>query len=152
MKNQVEENVFSAVEPLLLEIGYELVDVEYRDLENGMNLTIFIHKEGGITMDDCQIVAKLLDEPLDKLNPTNNEHYYFNVSSVGIDRPIKTIKDYLRNIGKEIDVVYTSDDKEKKLQGILKELSDDTIIINSKGKLTTIELKNIISATQTIKF
>lgn len=152
MKNQVEQTVFDAIELPLTEAGYELVDVEYNKQDNGMNLTVFIHKNEGIKMEDCQFVARLLDEPLEKLNPTNDEHYYLNVSSIGLDRPLKTLKDFLRNMGKELELIYNVDEKQKILQGVLKEVKDETLIINAKGKLTVVEFKNVVSATQIIKF
>jgi ribosome maturation factor RimP len=152
MKNQVEQSVFTEIEPIVTELGYELVEVEYAEKENEMHLTVFIHKNEGITLDDCQLVANALDEPLDKLNPTNDEHYYFNVSSVGLDRPLKTKNDFLRNVGKEIDVTITAGEKQKTLQGVLKEVTDDTLLINAKGKITTIKQNDVVVATPTIKF
>jgi len=151
MKNEVEQKVQELATPIIENLGYELVDVEYSSQENGMNLTIFIHKNGGITLDDCQTVARKLDEPLDELNPTKDEHYYFNVSSVGLDRPLKTEKDFLRNLGNEIDVTYL-DEKEKKLQGTLKEVIDSTLTLNCKGKITKINIDKVVKAYPTIKF
>jgi len=151
MKNEVEQKVQEFVTPIVEDLGYELVDVEYLTQENGMNLTIFIHKNGGITLNDCQLVARKLDEPLDELNPTSDEHYYFNVSSVGLDRPLKTQKDFLRNLGNEIEVTYL-DEKEKNLQGTLKEVIENTLTLNCKGKLIKINIDKVVKAYPTIKF
>ena len=151
MKNEVEQKVQELASSIIEKLGYELVDVEYSSKENGMNLTIFIHKNGGITLNDCQIVARNLDEPLDKLNPTKDEHYYFNVSSVGLDRPLKTEKDFLRNLGNEVELTYL-DEKEKQLQGVLKEVIDNTLTLNCKGKLVKINIDKVVKAYPTIKF
>lgn len=152
MKNEVEQSVLKQMTPLVEQLGYELVDVEYKKEENGMNLTVFIHKAGGITLEDCQTVAQALDAPLDELNPTHDEHYYFNVSSVGLDRPLTTEKDFFRNLGVEVDVTYKTDDKTKTIRGAIKTLENGTLTINEKGKLTQIPFKDVISALVVIKF
>ena len=60
---------------------------------NGNNLTIYIDKVGGVTIDDCEALHRLIDAPLDELDPTGGVAYTLNVSSCGLDRPLKNLKD-----------------------------------------------------------
>ena len=103
MKN-VKQQVFDLVAPIAESFGLEVVEVEYAKKHDGMNLTVFIDKEGGITINDCEMLHRAIDEPLDQLNPTDDQPYILNVSSLGLDRPLTTQRDFIRNKGKEIEV------------------------------------------------
>ena len=96
MEDLIEE-AEKLARPFADELGLEIVEVEYVRKHNGMNLTFFIDKEGGVTIDDCEKLHRAIDEPLDILDPTNGASYILNVSSLGIDRPLKTERDFARN-------------------------------------------------------
>ena len=86
-------------EPIVEELGYDLVDLEYVK-ENGNNfLRFYIGKPEGISIDDCQKVSELVGEKLDEIDPIK-ESYYLEVSSPGLDRPLKTDKDLKGILGK----------------------------------------------------
>ena len=95
--------VREAVEKPVADLGYELVDVEF--VKEGPNkyLRLYIDKEGGITIDDCVAVNDVTDPIIDRLDPID-EAYIFEVSSPGLDRPLKTDRDFERNRGKKVDV------------------------------------------------
>jgi ribosome maturation factor RimP len=152
VENKIQTEVFNELAPIISNLGYELVEVEYEKKENGMNLTLFIDRAEGITIEDCQVVARAVDEPLDKLNPTKDEHYYLNVSSLGLDRPLKTEKDFLRALNKELEITYNTPKGQKTIKGVLKNIEQQKITINEKGKLVTIELVNVSDALPVIKF
>ena len=76
MKN-VKEEAEKLARPFADELGLEIVEVEYVRKHNGMNLTFFIDKEGGVTIDDCEKLHRAIDEPLDILDPTNGASYMF---------------------------------------------------------------------------
>lgn len=141
------------VTPIAEEMGYEIVDVEYLKKYNGMNLTIFITKEGGINIEDCEAFSRAIDDPLEELNPTNDESYILNVSSPGLDRPLKNEKDFKRNMGTEIEVkFYAQIDGKKKVEGILHDYSADTITLKINDTLSTFELNKISQILPIIKF
>lgn len=133
MSNKVSEVVFELVKPYADKLGFEIIEVEYAKKVNGMNLTIFIDKEGGITIDDCEALHMAIDEPLDVLNPTNDASYILNVSSPGIDRPLKAERDFKRNLGKEIVVkLYAQDEGgKKKYEGFLIKYDESTFTIKT---------------------
>lgn len=102
--SKIAESVEGLVKPFADSLGLEIVEVEYGKKVNGNNLTIFIDKVGGVSIDDCEALHRLIDEPLDKLDPTEGSAYTLNVSSCGLDRPLKNLKDYLRKVGTLVDV------------------------------------------------
>lgn len=105
MKQNVASVVEQAVKDVVASCGCELFEVEYAKKQNGMNLTIFIVKRDGIvTIDDCEAVHRAVDPILDQLDPTGDIPYTLNVSSLGLDRPIKSQKDFEWNVGKVVDV------------------------------------------------
>lgn len=102
--SKIAESVENLIKPYAEELGLEIVEVEFAKKVNGNNLTVFIDKVGGVTIEDCETLHRAIDEPLDELDPTNGVNYILNVSSCGLDRPLKNLKDYLRNIGKLVQV------------------------------------------------
>ena len=153
MKQSISEKVEEFLEPIILELGYELVEVEYVKKQNGMNLTVYIDSKQGITLSDCEKVHKTIDEPLDELDPTNNAPYTLNVSSCGLDRPLKTDKDYNRNIGEEIEIsLYSKVNGKKSFVGKLESFDETNLIISCDSVEQVLERKNISKVTKFISF
>lgn len=135
------------------DLGYELYDVEYAKKENGMNLTLFIDSDKGITIDDCEKVHRTIDPLLDELNPTNDEPYQFNVSSVGLDRLIKLDKDFKRNIGKIVTIkLFSNVNNQKEFKGQLVKFSSDTVTIEVDAEDKTFQRKDIALCKPFIEF
>lgn len=107
---ELEQKIRQAVEPL----GYEVVEVEFKT-QRGAVLTVYMDKEGGVTLEDCEQVHNLLDPLLDDWDPTNGKPYTFNVSSPGLDRAFKTDRDFARNLSKDVDVRLFAPLENKKL-------------------------------------
>lgn len=141
------------IAPIIEDMGYEVVDIEYKKLYNQMNLTFYIYKQGGITIEDCERVNNALDAPLEQYDITQGQPYILNISSPGLDRPIKTDKDLSRNMNTEIEVaLHQPQNKKKKLSGELIGFDETTIRILSKGKETIINRNNIKKILPYIKF
>ena len=125
--------------PLIEQLGYDVVEVEYVKKSDGMNLTFYIDRDNGVEINDCETVSKYIDPILDELNPTDDQPYILNVSSPGIDRPLKTDRDLKRNIGKEISItLFAKQDGIKNFDGRLLDFDNDKITIevlpNKKNK------------------
>lgn len=152
VKEKVEEFITPIVDSLGL--GIEIVEVAYEKKNNGMNLTIFIDKKGGVTLDDCEAVHRAIDEPLDELNPTNDESYTLNVSSPGLDREIKTDKDFNRNIGEVLEInTFKKIGLKKNFVGELISFNADEVVIkDKKGKEMSIARNLISKANKYIEF
>ena len=86
---KVAENVEKAIRPLFKDLDLRLVEVEYVKRFDGMHLVVLLDKDTGVTVEDCSMVSTLIDPILEELNPTNDAPYFFDVSSYGLDRPLK---------------------------------------------------------------
>ncbi len=137
----IEERVENLIKEKIEEIGYELYDVEY--IKEGRNyfLRIFIDKQEGIDLNDCEKVNNAIDDFLDEADYIK-EQYFLEVSSPGIERILRKDKHLEQNIGKEIKIkLFKKDEnKNKEYQGILEEFNNETIKLKDK---ITIERKNI---------
>ena len=141
------------VVPIIEELGYEVVEVEYVKKSDGMNLTFYIDKDEGIIIDDCEKVSKAIDDLLEELDPTEGVAYILNVSSPGIDRPIKTNRDFERNLQKEISItLFSKLNGLKKFEGILVAYSDEDVSIDNKGQIITIKRELIAHVVPVVKF
>lgn len=104
MANQLEKAVEKIVEDIILDSTMEVIDVEYVK-ERDWYLRVFLDKEGGIEIDDCQKVSEELEKILDEKNLLT-ESYILEVSSPGLDRALKKARDFEREQGKVIEVTF----------------------------------------------
>ena len=115
--------------PIIEKYHFELVDVEYVKEGGNWYLRAYIDKEGGITVDDCEIVSRQMSDLLDEQDFIE-EPYIFEVSSPGLGRPLKKEKDYQRSLGKEVEIrTYKAIEKEKEFYGLLKSYDETTVTI-----------------------
>lgn len=153
MASKVVQICEQKINPIITELGYEVVEVEYAKMSNGMNLTFFIDSPNGITIDDCEKVNDAITDVLDEINPTNDESYTLNVSSPGLDRPIKNYNDFLRNKGKLVEIsLYTQVDKKKNYQGLLEDFTDENVCLIIDNKPKNFERKNVSKISPVIEF
>jgi ribosome maturation factor RimP len=143
--------------PIVQENGYELVDVEYVKEGGTWYLRAYIDKEGGIAINDCEIVSRALSEILDTLDFIDDA-YILEVSSPGLGRPLKKEKDYERSMGKKIDIkTYQPIDKIKEFTGTLVAYDEETVTIEISeedidSKKVKGKAKKAIKAEQLEKF
>ncbi|MTI57342.1 ribosome maturation factor RimP [Geosporobacter ferrireducens] len=115
--------------PIAEENGVELVDVEYIKEGQDWFLRVYIDKENGITLDDCQAVSEALSKKLDETDPIE-ESYYLEVSSPGLDRELKKDKDYEKFKGRMIQIsLYEPLDGKKMIEGELLGLEGNAVVI-----------------------
>ncbi|MBF7095801.1 ribosome maturation factor RimP [Alkalibacter mobilis] len=146
-KIKTEDLVKEAADPIAESMGFELVDVEY--LKEGQNwfLRIYIDKDGGVTLEDCQTFSGKINEWLDRTDPIQSS-YFLEVSSPGLDRPLKKPSDFERYLDKEIEVtLYTQLDGSKYYKGVNKGIvGENLLLIIDKDKSIEIPYKNVGSA------
>ena len=115
--------------PILSEFHFELVDVEYVKEGGTYYLRAYIDKEGGITVNDCEDVSRKMNEILDREDYIDGS-YIFEVSSPGLGRPLKKEKDYIRSMGKRLEIrTYRPINHEKEFYGVLKAYDADSVTI-----------------------
>ena len=137
-RDAVEEFVSGVVESIIESTELELVDVEYVH-EREWYLRVFLDKEGGIDLDDCQMVSEQLSQVLDEKD-TIKENYLLEVSSPGLDRVLKKDKDFVRYHGRDVDIqLFKPIDGKKQYTGALQGFSDDAITIQVQEETISIE-------------
>lgn len=137
-REQYESRVEQFLLPVMEEYRFELVDVEFIKEAGNWYLRAYIDKEGGIAIDDCEVVSRRLGEWLDQ-EDFIADSYILEVSSPGLGRPLKKEKDFVRSIGKEVDVkLYKAMDKQKDFTGILKDYDKDTVTLEYEDKTTQV--------------
>ncbi len=130
MANKIETLVEKIVSDIIQGTELELIDVEFVKEQNWY-LRVFINKETGLELEDCQFVSEKLEQQLDQLDPIK-ESYFLEVSSPGLDRPLKRIEDYQRHLGDVVEVhTYAPIDGNKLFIGKLLGFQDDTISIET---------------------
>ncbi len=152
-KNRIVDVVENLVLPIIEQNGLELVDIEFVKEGKEWFLRIFINKDSGVTLDDCQIVSEYISKKLDKIDPIEYS-YYLEVSSPGLDRVLKTNEDFEKHKGKLVEVhLYKAIEEQKILEGeligvkdnlILLKVSQDKIFELSKEKVSQVKLSVII--------
>ena len=151
--SKITEKVQEMLDPIVVGLGYDIVEVEYAKKVDGYHLTVFIDNKDGITLDDCEKVHNAIDAPLDELDPTNGESYTLNVSSPGLDRPLKSDKDFERNLGNMVEVsLYAAVKKCKHFVGELLSYDSDSITLKVKKDEIKLEKSGIAKVCKYIEF
>lgn len=128
LKEKIEQTTTELLQPIIDKHEFELVDVEYVKEAGHWYLRAYIDKPGGITILDCEAVSRELDEQLDE--NFIKDAYILEVSSPGLDRPLKKEKDFLRHKGDMVEVkLYKAINKRKEFVGVLVAFDDDTVTI-----------------------
>ena len=128
-KETYEQKTEVLLLPILEAYHFDLVDVEFVKEGGTWYLRAYIDKEGGITVNDCEDVARKMNPILDELDYIDGS-YTFEVSSPGLGRPLKKEKDFIRNLGKDVEIrTYRPIQHKKEFYGRLKAYDDGTVTI-----------------------
>ena len=146
------ERVQELLTPYLSEHGIELVEITYKRMQEGMTLRLLVDTPAGVRMDECEALNNFLSESLDRENVIE-EHYLIEVSSPGLDRPMKTDRDFERNLGKDIEVTtYEAIDGRKTHEGRFVGMSKEEIVMERGGVSVVIPRNKIALARQKLEF
>ena len=142
----VVELVTEWVEDIVRDSDLELVDVEYVKEHTNWILRVFLDKPGGIDLDDRQRVSGVLDKKLDETDPIAGA-YSLEVSSPGLERPLKKATDFQRFAGKQVFIrTYSGIHGRKRFEGTLEGLENDNVLLNWEGETIEIPLELISKA------
>ncbi len=144
------ERVSEIAGPLVEELGLELIDCEYKKEGGRWVLRLYIDKKGGVGLDDCEAVSRSVEAVLDAEDVIDNA-YTFEVSSPGLDRPLKTDRDFVRYEGEDVEVsLYAARDGKKKFVGKLKGRQDGVITLDIDGEPAEFADKDVARVKRTI--
>ena len=146
MKNDaLVTQIYEMVKPIADELNYEIYHVEYVKENGEYYLRIYIEKEGGIALSDCEALSRRVSDLMDEKDPIP-EAYFLEVSSPGLNRTLFTEAHYKRFVGREVMVkLAKAIDGKKSVKGILKEVNEENIIVEA-DTLISIPKEKIKSA------
>jgi len=152
MIQETKERVSALAAHVLADQNMELIDLEYRREGRGWVLRLFIDKEGGITLDDCARASQEIGTVLD-VEDFIGTPYSLEVSSPGLNRPLKNEKDFIKYRDYLIKVkTFDPIDNRRNFKGKLREISDGRIEMEIDGGVVTIPLANVVKANLEFEF
>lgn len=152
-REEYERKTEQLLEPILKENNFELYDVEFVKEAGTFYLRAFIDKEGGININDCEMVSRRLSDLLDEKDFIPDA-YILEVSSPGLGRTLKKDKHFEKSIGEEVELkLFKAVDKQKEFTGFLESFNEDVIVISDeKENELEFERSNIASVRLVVHF
>ena len=156
MKVKSIEEIGAALAPVAEAVGVEIYEIVFKQGRHP-SLTVFLDtdREGGIDLDTCERFHNAADPVLDELDPTFGQPYTLNVSSPGIDRPFKKDSDYLRHIGKKVEIkLYAPVKGEKFFEAVLLEYDPKAgnVTVEKGKEVCKLNLSQIVKMFEAIEF
>ena len=148
------QQIFNALEPTILDLGFELIDVLYIRENGKIILRLLVDKRGGINIDECELISESVD-PIIEQELQLRSHDYFEVSSPGLERPLTEAKEFDLYAGQIVEVkLYHKRDNKKVFTGELLAGTDQTLTIidETNGETISFELKDVAKVSRTINF
>ena len=151
-KIPVVESIIEMVEPVVHDEALDLVDVEYKKLGQTWTLRIFIDSDRGVTVDDCQKVSRQVGDMIE-IDDLIANPFVLEVSSPGLDRPLKKEKDFLRFKNKPVKVkTFAPHENRKNFRGTIEDCKNQILFLNEEGVSIEISLDKISQAKPIIEF
>lgn len=145
IKNELQDLLF----PLISELGYELWGCEYLSQGKHSLLRVYIDKEGGIELGDCELVSKQVSALLDVEDPIQG-NYSLEVSSPGIPRPLFCQEHYVRYIGQPVQLkLYKAIEGKKKISGVISSVNDQAVTLKVGDVEHEVQFSQIVKAYMT---
>jgi len=152
VKQKTAETVTELIQPVFTEGGWELVDVTFTKEGNIWYLRVFLDKQGGVGIEDCQIVSREIEQILDENDPIP-QSYTLEVSSPGIERPLKKPADYKRFSGKLANITtYSPVEGKKNFHGRLIGLRGSDVVLAVNGSEMIIPFEQVAGAHLEVEF
>jgi len=152
-REEYESKTEKLLEPILAANHLELYDIEYVKEGGNWFLRAYIDKEGGVTIDDCEVVSRALSDLLDR-DDFIKDSYILEVSSPGLGRQLKKDKHFEKSLGEEIEIkLYKAIDKKKEWVGVLQSFDQDKLTVDlGDGKMMEFPRQDIAMVRLTLDF
>ena len=152
IRAKIVETVTTLVTPILAELHFELVEAQFRREAIGWVLRLIIDSENGITVDDCATISKEVSRLLEVEDPIE-QAYHLEVSSPGLDRPLKRQKDFVRSKGRKAKVTTTEPvDGQQHFVGRIDNFENDVLFLETDQGLKRIRYGLIAKAKLVVEF
>jgi len=151
METATMARVRQLVEPVLTELGYELVELQLRNEQVGLVLRVILHKEGGISLEDCATTSRMIGHLLEVEDPIGKA-YHLEVSSPGLDRPLTTTRDFARSMGQKVEIRFRAGEEARNVIGRIADVNEIMVTITVDGAPEQIALTDIVKAKLVIEF
>ncbi len=150
--SKITEIVTTLAEPVVAENGCTLWDVEYIKEAGSFYLRVYIDKEGGISIDDCEAVSRTLSDLLDQADPISDP-YTFEVSSAGADRVLKKPEHFQAYLGQQVDIrLYKAKDGAKSVTGTLVAFENGDVTLTVGGNSLLLSKQDIAQVRLHVSF
>lgn len=152
MKTKSIEELKALLTSIAEPMNIEVVDVVFK-MSKDPSLTVYIDTEDGVDLDTCEKYHNAIDAPLDEFDFTLGASYTLNVSSPGLDRPLKTARDFERHLGEDVEIKFYAPEKGKKdFNGTLVGYDDNNAVVVIDGEERKIPLTKIAKMNVAIRF
>ena len=152
MKVKTVQEIQDVLQPIADEMQIEIVEIDFKQGREP-SLTVYIDIENGVDLNTCEAFHRAIDPVLDELDPTFGAPYTLNVSSPGLDRPLKTERDYNKCMGKKVEVKLFAPLQGKKFfEATLVGFDERCVSIDDNGNVIKLEKSKIAKINRAIEF
>ncbi len=145
MTEKIEKIIKTEIESA----GVEYIGIDLRGRPGTFRLSVFVDTESGISLGECTGISRKLIV-LPELEKLLGDRFRLEVSSPGVDRPLKTVDDFRRKIGIELDLKIKQQQQEKRIKGKLVNVTDEFLVVNSSGQEVKISFDQVLKAVQAL--
>lgn len=148
---KISEELQALFLPVIQEFGADFVDLEIGGSAKKLVIKIFVDEAGGIKIEKCARISRALQDALQMSESTFSGDFRLEVSSPGVDRPLKSARDFLRNIGRSVEVIYAPNDE--KIVGEVVAVTDEQLeLVRENGKSVILPMSKIKRAMLQLKW
>ena len=147
-----EEVIRKMADEICKRKGFILFDLEVKGNKNNPVFSVFVDNEKGITLKECETFSRELQDEID-MSDNAPINYRLDVSSPGLDKPLKYDFQFKKNIGRDLEIIYRKDEKQNIIVGQLESFNENEIILkNNKGELSGFDRNKIIQVKIKLKW
>ena len=147
------DDLRNTIHKVLAKEGFELVDFLMKGGKSSKSLRVVVDHDNGVSAGDCAHVSRTLSDVLDmEQDRWMLESYTLEVSSPGIDRPLREEKDFLKNVGRDVRIMYQSNGTVEKVEGTILGAEEGSVSIRGKEKTVCLDVSSIREAKITVKW
>jgi ribosome maturation factor RimP len=147
----LHDKLQSLIAPVLQNFNVDFVALELKGSRHNLIVRVIADQEGGITLETCAAISRALSEAFEVTDPIPGR-YRLEVSSPGVDRPLKTARDFQRNIGRRVNLHYKLGEGTESIEGTIQEVSKAEVVVATDSGARSIPLSSIATAKLKLKW